>query len=202
MVAGVLATFLAYEKVPFDTSDGQVASAAKKYLMDIARWNRQPNMPVIWNGVTEADNPPKEKAISSSSTPRSTPTVAPATSPTSLQCNLNPTGAVKDSHENAVKNVAHWFCDLLPTENVSSRTISYELSGFADDIGDVQHYQGSKNIDDVYSVTVDSVDGCKSEGGFNVVKPIPKYECADLLHVAWKNCEWYLFSGKCRNESH
>ena len=59
LVAGVLANFLVYDKVPFDTSDGKVAANAKKYLQDTANWARQPGVKVIWNGVTEANNPKK-----------------------------------------------------------------------------------------------------------------------------------------------
>ena len=61
LVAGVLANFLSYDPVPFNTDDGKVAANAKKYLQEVASWERQKGVKVIWNGVTEKENPKKGK---------------------------------------------------------------------------------------------------------------------------------------------
>lgn len=84
LVAGVLATFLSYHTVPFATTGGQTATAAKKYLQDTANWQRQKNVPVIWNGVTEANNPKKVAANAPAST---TPTAPYATGTCNIQLN-------------------------------------------------------------------------------------------------------------------
>lgn len=59
MVAGEIANLLSYDKVPIDTSDGQVVKNMRDYLetSDTAGWVRTVNLRVLWNGVTEANNP-------------------------------------------------------------------------------------------------------------------------------------------------
>jgi Alpha-galactosyl-binding fungal lectin/Subtilase family len=53
LVAGVIANFLAYSAVPFPAN----AAWARNYVMTVAGWPRQPGIRMIWNGVTEANNP-------------------------------------------------------------------------------------------------------------------------------------------------
>jgi cerevisin len=61
-VAGLIANLLSYDIVPFDTRDGKIARSVWGYLQtNAASWPRDPNAPsvrMIWNGVTEQDNPP------------------------------------------------------------------------------------------------------------------------------------------------
>ncbi|KAG4255894.1 hypothetical protein FPRO04_11513 [Fusarium proliferatum] len=57
-VAGEIANLLSYEKVPFDTSDGNLVKNLKTYLQsDAASWERYPGIRVLWNGVREENNP-------------------------------------------------------------------------------------------------------------------------------------------------
>jgi len=63
LVAGVLADFLAYDPVPFNTDDHKVAANAKKFLQDTANWQRKQDVKAIRNLVTKADNPPKGEPI-------------------------------------------------------------------------------------------------------------------------------------------
>ncbi|KAF5716253.1 peptidase S8 S53 domain-containing protein [Fusarium globosum] len=57
-VAGEIANLLSYEKVPFDTSDGNLVKNLKTYLQsDAASWERYPGSRVLWNGVREENNP-------------------------------------------------------------------------------------------------------------------------------------------------
>ena len=67
-VAGLLATFLSLENPPFDTSDGNLAQSARKFLNTLAAdgggsWVRSgadsPPSNVAYNLVTSADNPAK-----------------------------------------------------------------------------------------------------------------------------------------------
>lgn len=59
MVAGEIANLLAYDNVPIDTSDGKLVENMRDYLetSEAAGWTRSGGLRVLWNGVTEADNP-------------------------------------------------------------------------------------------------------------------------------------------------
>ena len=85
LVAGVLATFLAYDDVPFDLSDPDVSfvQSAKNYLRQNANWERIDGVPVIWNEVEEDDNPTKAD-VATLATTTSIPitTTAPTATPT------------------------------------------------------------------------------------------------------------------------
>lgn len=66
VVAGELANLLSADTVPFDTSDGNLVRSAKSYLQsDLGSWERVPGISVLWNGVTEADNPSADTAMAS-----------------------------------------------------------------------------------------------------------------------------------------
>ncbi|OIW27885.1 hypothetical protein CONLIGDRAFT_634211 [Coniochaeta ligniaria NRRL 30616] len=58
MVAGQIANLLSYDKVPFDTSSGNLVTNARDYIKSnpAAGWERRDHARVLWNGVTEADN--------------------------------------------------------------------------------------------------------------------------------------------------
>ncbi|RSL79299.1 hypothetical protein CEP52_017540 [Fusarium oligoseptatum] len=60
LVAGEIANLLSYDTVPFDTSDGNLVKNLKAYLQsDQASWERVEGVRVLWNGVTEENNPRK-----------------------------------------------------------------------------------------------------------------------------------------------
>lgn len=78
MVADVLANFLAYDTIPFVITNKKLPTEAKKFLKTKASWNRIPDVPAIWNRVTEADNPKKGGAASIQSTTQAATTpIAP-----------------------------------------------------------------------------------------------------------------------------
>ncbi len=88
LMAGVLANYLAYKPVPFDTTPGKLAAAAKQYLIDHANWKRQQRTKVIWNEVDENHNPkkagaahPKSSSVAPVDPSPSTAGPAPATAP-------------------------------------------------------------------------------------------------------------------------
>jgi len=57
-VAGEVANLLSYDTVPFDTSDGNLVKNLKGYLQsDQASWDRVDGIRVLWNGVTQENNP-------------------------------------------------------------------------------------------------------------------------------------------------
>ena len=81
MVAGVLATLLAYDESPFRT-DANIAEKAKKILQTRGYWRRITNGdPVIWNLVQERDNPKKADAdvVSTSTAAPTTTSMFPTT---------------------------------------------------------------------------------------------------------------------------
>lgn len=63
LVAGQVANLLSYDQVPFDTSNGHLVKNLRDYLKtDAASWSRGKDadgndVRMIWNGVTEKDNP-------------------------------------------------------------------------------------------------------------------------------------------------
>ena len=75
----MLANFLAYERVPFDTDRISLVDSAKTFLATRASWERQSRsgIRVAWNQVTE-DNNPKKGGASVGSPPAVSP---PADSP-------------------------------------------------------------------------------------------------------------------------
>jgi len=90
-VAGVLANFLTYNPVPFNTDDHKVAAKAKNFLQDTANWQRKQDVKVIWNLVTKADNPPKGEPIAQKpDTSGPAPTSAPY-APGTCSLDLNQT---------------------------------------------------------------------------------------------------------------
>jgi hypothetical protein len=78
LMAGMLATYLAYDTVPFDTSEGNMVAAAKNYLINKASWARAQSLNGLWNEVDEAHNPKKAAAAAATATP-STTTQTPTT---------------------------------------------------------------------------------------------------------------------------
>ncbi|KAB5511583.1 peptidase S8/S53 domain-containing protein, partial [Coniochaeta sp. 2T2.1] len=59
IVAGQIAVWLSSENVPVDTTRGRLVGSMRNYLKSspAAAWARVGNTRVIWNGVTEANNP-------------------------------------------------------------------------------------------------------------------------------------------------
>ena len=63
LVAGVIANYLAYDKVPFDQADGKLAGSVRDYLANTANWERKAGTKVIWNEVTGKPSPPFEDRL-------------------------------------------------------------------------------------------------------------------------------------------
>ncbi|KAI1142334.1 subtilisin-like protein [Hypoxylon sp. FL0543] len=102
MVAGEIANLLSYDTVPFDTSDGNLVKNLKAYLQsDKASWARQPNIRLLWNGVTEAHNP---KAAGQSKPPPPPPSNQP-------KVTCNGLAAKKYAERDVLKNLIETkFC--------------------------------------------------------------------------------------------
>lgn len=80
LVSGQVANFLSYDTVPFDTSNGNLVKNMRDYFKTnpTARWERIPGTLVLWNGVTEKDNPkpPAQPPAPAPAPPPSSPTLA------------------------------------------------------------------------------------------------------------------------------
>ena len=80
IMAGMLATYLAADHVPFSTAPGELVPAAKKYLVDVANWQTN-NIKTIWNEVDRSHNPPKAGAASAPVPTPQTSTPSPPKAP-------------------------------------------------------------------------------------------------------------------------
>lgn len=82
LVSGQVANLLSYDAVPFDTSNGNLVKNMRDYFKTnpTASWERIPGTHVLWNGVTEKDNPKIEAQPPA-------PVSAPSPSSPSLPCN-------------------------------------------------------------------------------------------------------------------
>ncbi|KAJ9637176.1 hypothetical protein H2199_007462 [Coniosporium tulheliwenetii] len=177
-VAGVLATFLAAGEPGIDTSTGSLAASAKKFLAEEASWVRTGGSRVVWNKVTEKDNPKKSESLPA-------PVYAP-----------KPEGKkVKDSHEEALIKAVGYFCNAdaattVPVGPKLNRTVEVVIDGPAN----AAHYKAqdwSKKgyIDDVYFFTLTTVDDCRTpRNGYNLAKPLGDRTCNDILYRSWKDC--------------
>jgi len=60
MIAGEIANLLSYDTVPFNISDGALVKNLPDYLVsDAASWEHKLGARMLWNGVTQANIPPK-----------------------------------------------------------------------------------------------------------------------------------------------
>ncbi|KAL8904480.1 MAG: hypothetical protein Q9207_003244 [Kuettlingeria erythrocarpa] len=169
-----------------------------------------------WMGTSYKSTPTatSSAAASKTSSPDSDPAptsstisapiiVLPVDPPSQPSCVPNPTDSVKDSHEDELQKAAAFFC----SKHTTSPTISSGLISIADMIiaGDREKSEGFLGItivvneayeyppdlgnqDDVYDISITSVDNCTPNGGFDLATPVPNHQCADILYSAWKDC--------------
>lgn len=163
----------------FSSSSGSTSSAP-------------PSQPLTTNAPTSPKSTPLPPS-SSSTPPPPSPTVAPADPPAAPSCVPNPTDAVKDSHEGELQKATKFFCseyadNTVTTSNVNiTQTIIGGRQGFR--VGNIAGlYTGSKSKDDVYDISVKSVDGCTPNGGYDLSTPVLGNSCPEILHSAWKQC--------------
>ncbi len=48
---------------------------------------------------------------------------------------------------------------------------------------------GDHEQDDVYEISIFSVEQCKPDDGYNPPEPVPRFKCEDILYRAWKDCK-------------
>lgn len=126
--------------------------------------------------------------------------VPPADPPGAPSCVPSPTGSFKDSHEDILMRVVQYFCEeyaqnhvtVDPTvrvaESIEGDSVEDLFIGSFIEVGD---YEGGnkKARDDVYDITILSVDRCQPTDGFNLPEPVVGHRCNDVLYHAWKDCE-------------
>ncbi|KAJ9668147.1 hypothetical protein H2201_001576 [Coniosporium apollinis] len=177
-VADVLATFLAAGEPGIDTSTGNLAASAKKFLAEEASWVRTGGSRVVWNKVTEKDNPKKSESLPA-------PICAPKAEGKK----------VRDSHEEALIKAVGYFCkaDAATTVLVGpelNRTVEVVIDGPANAVHyKAQDWSEKGDIDDVYFFTLTTVDDCRTpRNGYNLAKPLGDHTCNDILYRSWKDC--------------
>lgn len=132
--------------------------------------------------------------------PNSNPpsTVQPADPPAAPVCAPVPDGGVKDAHESKAKLVANAFCDRFAKDTVSGPDVNIEHMlwptessvGRGSLIEVVQDWTRDDSQDDVYTVSVKSVQDCPvPDGGFNLAEPVSGNKCGDIVYNAFKNCK-------------
>lgn len=120
------------------------------------------------------------------SDPTPSPIVAPVNPPSEPSCYPAPTGHIQDAHKNEVKFHTADFCRHIATGLVTDLTVDIVK-------GDVGF---TRPLDDVYVLTVKSVDNCTPDGGFNLAEPVPGYFSQDILFNALWNG---ISKGVCPN---
>ena len=129
-------------------------------------------------------------------------TVKPADPPSQPSCVPNPTDHVKDAHEKEEKKVSKFFCDKYakntnaqaPVSVVQTVMAGTRLEGLATVDIAFDYPDDEGNQDDVYDITIKSVDECSPAHGNNLAEPVPGSTCEDILNNAWKNCTYSLMS--------
>lgn len=131
--------------------------------------------------------------------PSPTQAVPPAAPSSAPSCVANPTGRIRDSHERIHMEVVQYFCDkyaqnherVNPTIRVVESIQGLVHQGLFTSSIDVGDYKGGDKPawDDVYDITILSVDRCKPTDGFNLPEPVVGHSCSDVLYHAWKDCE-------------
>lgn len=124
-------------------------------------------------------------------------TVAPANPPARASCIANPSTPVKDSHEDELQKAAAFFCRQYASRtvttanvNIAQTVISGTLTEGRQTVDVARLYTGTENEDDVYDISVKSVDGCTPVGGYDLGTPVADNQCPDILHNAWLQCEF------------
>lgn len=128
-------------------------------------------------------------------TPSSTetvPTVNPVNPPSEPSCYPSPTSDYQDAHEENVERITFEFCRIFANSVVTDPTVSIVKQFGMDE--SAQREDKNDLIDDVYDITIKSVENCKPEGeGFNLAEPVPGHSCQEILFNAWLNCEHHFF---------
>ena len=95
VMAGMLATYLAADEVPFHTDSGNLIQSAKQNLVAVINWQTQ-GIKTIWNEVDRGNNPPKNENVNIPWTSGPPPQTAPYAQGTCAihvkQTNLNKQG--------------------------------------------------------------------------------------------------------------
>lgn len=148
---------------------------------------------------------PDDPAESPSTNP-SPAVVAPVDPPSQPSCVPNPTDSVRDSHENQLKKATEKFCHDYAANSIPIGPINIAhtiIANYQLKLGrnptrvELEYKPDMGKQDDVYDISVTSVDNCTPSGGFNIPTPVADNQCADILYNAWKNCKSLLFLFLC-----
>ena len=125
--------------------------------------------------------------------PPEPPPRQPAIPPAAAECVHNPQNSVRDAHEDILKESVNWFCSKYATNHAAADQpvrIQQTVSSYSGILGLlIEDYMGDNEQDDVYEISIFSVDQCKPDDGYNPPEPVPGFKCEDILYWAWKDCK-------------
>lgn len=121
------------------------------------------------------------------------PTRQPAIPPAAPECVHNPQNAVRDAHEEMLQDSVNWFCSNYAKNHTAadqSVRIQQTVVSYFGILGvEIEDYTGNNKEDDVYEISIFSVEQCKPDDGYNLPEPVPGFKCKDILYRAWKDCK-------------
>lgn len=157
---------MSYDTPPIDTSTGNLVKNLRHYLATNAggSWDRQPNIRMVCNGVTEANNP-KESPSSSNLPPSPLPTATPAPNKTCNGLAANKY-VERDALQSAIQD--HFCPDAVAQGRLDKDSASIMRrynQGTMDDVTVAINYAPGLNFkpntaDCVNSLLGDVTDGC------------------------------------------
>jgi len=173
------------------------------------RVNQPSTICMLPSSTGKSIHSPTGKSVPSStgkSVPASTikPVESPATaSPT---CVPSPTGKVRDSHESYLQKATYYSCANNGTQteylessvNLSMRIVAGTWTSGKQTFTGAKPYTGDTAEDDVYDISIVSVDKCTPEAttgtfsvGYNLAQPVrdATITCNTLTYDAWKSCK-------------
>jgi len=143
---------------------------------------------------------------SGTSVPHSTVTPVESPATASPTCMPSPTDSTRDSHESYLEKSTYYFCSnngsqtsyLQSSVDLKLRIIVGSWPSGKQIFTGAKLYEGDTPADDVYDISIVSIDGCVPEGatgtfnvGYNLAQPVrdATVTCNTLTYAAWKNCK-------------
>lgn len=166
-----------------DTACVTTPSGCECHFADESRVN-------IRDETYEEDAPPEEP----NNEPPPPPQNDPVDPPGKLRCEPTPVSKPKDAHEHKVRLAVNHFCDnfasTLHHDLPITKTlfVRYIPVGWWSSNHVIKWNEGDESEDDVYIIKLERVEKCTTNAELNLARPVGNYECAGILHSAWKQC--------------
>ncbi|KAL8947966.1 MAG: hypothetical protein Q9222_005804 [Ikaeria aurantiellina] len=122
--------------------------------------------------------------------PDPTPTVVKPVDPKSApDCEPSPSGDYQDAHEDRMWAAVQDFCDQYnDNEPWHVDSVDEEYTWHDDEL--LQILDTNDSSDDVYQMSIKSVDHCDPGNGYNLHYPLDSTTCYLVLYDAWTKCKF------------